>query len=88
MSEEEEILLEVDPFRLLVDKNVGSVVVTEEWCPTMDLLVLMNEKNEVWIQRAGSGSSWTKLSSLSPSSNYKTISLSWRFPDGLFIFTL
>ena len=69
-------------FTLLVDKAIGGAVKELKWCPTMDLLALVNSKEEVWIQRAGSGSSWTRLLSLTSPSNHKTTSIAWRSPDG------
>lgn len=72
----------VAPFRLLVDKGIGNEIIDSTWCPTMDLVALINSKNEVLVQRAGSGSSWTRLLLLSGSSSSPVSCISWRNPDG------
>ena len=83
-SEEEENFDDdfIAPFLLLVDRGIGNEITKSFWCPTMDLLCLVNNKNEVWVQRAGSGSSWTRLKTLASSSSSEVTDVSWRTPDG------
>lgn len=83
--EENSEVEDIAPFKLLVDKGIGNDVLEAKWCPTMDLLGFINSKNEILVQRAGSGSSWARLLTLTGSSSTKPICISWRIPDGEFL---
>lgn len=64
----------------LLDKRLSESTKLSEWCPTMDLIALVNVKDVITIQRLETKQcSWQKLCGIEPES--EVTSLCWK-PDG------
>lgn len=63
-------------FRQLEDVGCPAEILSMKWSPEKDLIAIVTEDGDVWLNRLSWQRVWTKHSS-----EYKAISLAWR-PDG------
>lgn len=69
----------------LLDKRLPERIKLYEWCPTMDLLAVVNVKNTTTIQRLETKQcSWQKLCNIETTEGQDVTALTWR-PDGMTI---
>jgi hypothetical protein len=68
----------------LLDKRLAESIKFYEWCPTMDLVALVNAKNVISIQRLETKQcSWQKLCGIEPGEGDSEVTATtWR-PDGI-----